>query len=95
MTQPHSNRPADTGPLTGSAGDERDAHAALIPDPDWKLLYEDTQYCAYAEDLDFLWRWVILRHGEIVQEGCSLSLNTAERSVRHVLTFYALTRNCG
>jgi soluble methane monooxygenase-binding protein MmoD len=63
----------------------------FIPDTDWQQIHEDGLYSAYARDDDFMWRWNIVRDGGIVQEGCSISLETARRSVGHVLAFYAVS----
>jgi methane monooxygenase component D len=52
------------------------------------LIHTDSRYAAYTIDLDYMWRWEILRDGEFVQEGCSLSQNSAREAVAHVLNFF-------
>ncbi|OAI29661.1 soluble methane monooxygenase-binding protein MmoD [Methylosinus sp. R-45379] len=52
------------------------------------LIHADSRYAAYTMDLDYMWRWEILRDGEFVQEGCSLSLDSAREAVSHVLRFF-------
>jgi soluble methane monooxygenase-binding protein MmoD len=51
-------------------------------------LIEKGRYSAYAYDLDFMWRWVITRDGEEIQDGCAISLESSKQSVRHVLAFF-------
>jgi len=51
-------------------------------------LHEEGRYVAYAYDLDFMWRWVIARDGEEVQDGPAISLNSARHSAMHVLAFF-------
>lgn len=51
-------------------------------------LREQGRYVAYAYDLDFMWRWVITRDGEEVQDGPAISLDSARHSVEHVLAFF-------
>jgi len=51
-------------------------------------LVEQGRYSAYAYDLDFMWRWVITRDGEEVQDGCAISLESSKQSVQHVLAFF-------
>ena len=53
------------------------------------LIHTDSRYAAYTMDLDYMWRWEILRDGEFVQEGCSLSQDSAREAVAHVLRFFA------
>lgn len=93
MTENDLNRLDDREPHTPPDRDERDLQSPFIPGPDWQTLYADASYSAHAQDLDFLWRWVIVREGDIIQEGCSLSYQTAARSVQHVLAFYANSRD--
>jgi methane monooxygenase component D len=52
------------------------------------LIHADSRYSAYTMDLDYMWRWEILRDGEFVQEGCSLSQESAREAVAHVLSFF-------
>ncbi|WP_036296715.1 soluble methane monooxygenase-binding protein MmoD [Methylosinus sp. PW1] len=63
-------------------GAEREAEEQRI------LIHADSRYAAYTMDLDYMWRWEILRDGEFVQEGCSLSLDSAREAVSHVLRFF-------
>lgn len=51
-------------------------------------LLEEGRYAAYAYDLDFMWRWVIVRDGEEVQDGPAVSLSSARHSALHVLAFF-------
>jgi soluble methane monooxygenase-binding protein MmoD len=52
------------------------------------LIHADERYAAYTMDLEYMWRWEILRDGEFVQEGCSLSQESAREAVAHVLSFF-------
>ncbi len=52
-------------------------------------LLEGGRYVAYAYDLDFMWRWVIARDGEDVQDGPALSLESARHCVKHVMAFFS------
>ena len=52
------------------------------------LLHEDACYLAYGKDLEYMWHWEIHRDGEFVQEGCSLSENSAREAVAHVVSFF-------
>lgn len=56
--------------------------------PEAVLLHEDQRYLAYGQDLEYMWRWEILRDGEFVQEGCSLSESSAREAVSHVVAFF-------
>ncbi len=51
-------------------------------------LYEDKNYTAYTEDLDFMWRWTIYRDKQLVQEGCSLTESASGHAVKHVLAYF-------
>ena len=51
-------------------------------------LYDSQSYTAYTEDLEFMWRWTIYKDHKLVQEGCSLTLDTSRRAVNHVLAFF-------
>lgn len=62
----------------------------FVPVHHWQLIAYECGYEAYAKDMDCLWRWVIVRDGQVMQEGCSISLASSIRSVRHVLAFYAM-----
>lgn len=57
-------------------------------DPQAMLLHASTRYAAYGRDLDYMWHWEILRDGEFVQEGCSLSENSAREAVARVVRFF-------
>jgi len=52
------------------------------------VLWESGRYAAYAFDLDFMWRWVVTRDGEEVQDGPAISLESSRHCARHVLAFY-------
>lgn len=74
--------------------DERDdsgSYERFSPGIEWQPLHQDATYSAYARDDEYMWRWNIVRDGNIIQEGCSISLETARRSVGHVLAFYAIS----
>lgn len=54
------------------------------------LLREMDGYCAYALDLEFMWRWDICRDdGNVVQSGCSISLASAREAVDHVFAYFS------
>jgi methane monooxygenase component D len=61
---------------------EHAADEARIP------IHSDARYTAYTIDLEYMWRWEIERDGEFVQEGCSLSMESAREAVAHVLSFF-------
>jgi soluble methane monooxygenase-binding protein MmoD len=42
---------------------------------------------AFAQDLGFMWRWEIQKDGLTIQEGCSLSENSAREAVGHATAF--------
>ncbi|PWB94983.1 soluble methane monooxygenase-binding protein MmoD [Methylosinus sporium] len=52
------------------------------------LIHSDARYEAFTVDLDYMWRWEILRDGEFVQEGCSLSFDSSRKAVAHVLSHF-------
>lgn len=54
------------------------------------LLMQEGRYAAYAYDLDFMWRWVVTRDGEEVQDGPAISLESSRHSARHVMAFFGL-----
>ncbi|MDD5034387.1 MAG: soluble methane monooxygenase-binding protein MmoD [Methylococcaceae bacterium] len=56
----------------------------------WRLIAQNGAYQAYAKELEFMWRWIIACDGHVVQEGCSISLESSVHSVRHVLAFYVI-----
>jgi soluble methane monooxygenase-binding protein MmoD len=62
----------------------------FIPTSDWQQVAEAGYYQGYAKDLDFMWRWIIVRDGSVVQEGCSISLESSTRAVQQVFSFYAV-----
>lgn len=81
-------------PFSGEADEwfeEPRPPAGFFPSPDWHLLKRDETYAAYAKDLDFMWRWIIVREERIVQEGCSISLESSIRAVTHVLNYFGMT----
>lgn len=51
-------------------------------------LLEQGRYAAYAYDLDFMWRWVVTRDGEEVQDGPAISLESSRQCARHVMAFF-------
>jgi methane monooxygenase component D len=52
-------------------------------------IFQDGRYRAFAEDLEFMWRWRIHRDGDFLQEGCSLSESSSREAVAHVMAFFA------
>jgi methane monooxygenase component D len=64
------------------SGAEKEGSAASL------LIHEEARYRAFAMDLDYMWRWEILRDGEFVQEGCSLSERAAREAVAHVIAHF-------
>jgi methane monooxygenase component D len=56
--------------------------------PEAIAIYTSNRYTAYSEDLDFMWRWRIYYDNNMVQEGCSLTLDASRRAVQHVLNFF-------
>lgn len=63
-------------------------HTTSLAAEDQILIHADSRYVAYTVDLEYMWRWEILRDGEFVQEGCSLSEQSAREAVAHVLSFF-------
>lgn len=64
-------------------------HSAGRPtNQDQILIHADSRYVAYTMDLEYMWRWEIHRDGEFVQEGCSLSEESAREAIAHVLSFF-------
>ncbi len=57
------------------------------PNTGLTVLYDSHPYTAYAEDLEFMWRWTIYRDHALVQEGCSLTLDASKHSIKHVMAF--------
>jgi len=62
----------------------------ILSNPNAELIkiYDVRPYCAYCEDLEFMWRWTIYQDNKLVQEGCSLSLDSSKHAVNHVLAFF-------
>ncbi|MDD5214684.1 MAG: soluble methane monooxygenase-binding protein MmoD [Methylococcales bacterium] len=54
-------------------------------------LYDSSPYTAYTEDLEFMWRWTIYQDNKLIQEGCSLSLDSSKRAVQHVMAFFSMS----
>lgn len=52
------------------------------------LLIETGRYSAYGYDMDFMWRWVVTRDGEEVQDGPALSMESSLHSARSVIAFF-------
>ncbi|MGO9774905.1 MAG: soluble methane monooxygenase-binding protein MmoD [Roseiarcus sp.] len=52
------------------------------------LIHADSRYTAYATDLEYMWHWEIIRDGEFVQEGCSLSETSSREAVTHVIRHF-------
>ena len=61
---------------------------ASLGNEDLTKLFDDEDYTAYTEDLEFMWRWTIYRENKLVQEGCSLTEDASRRAVNHVLAFF-------
>jgi len=58
---------------------------------DLTKLYDDNNYTAYTEDLEFMWRWTIFREDKLIQEGCSLTEEASRRAVNHVMAFFNIS----
>jgi soluble methane monooxygenase-binding protein MmoD len=56
---------------------------------DWVPIEQRGSYASYAKDLDYMWHWILVKDGEIIQEGCSISFHTTKRSVENVMEFFA------
>lgn len=63
------------------------------PDSELVKIYDVKPYTAYSEDLEFMWRWTIYQDNKLVQEGCSLSLDSSKHAVNHVLAFFNVSNN--
>ena len=61
----------------------------FTPSPEWVSIETRGEYTSYAKDLDYMWHWILVKEGEIIQEGCSISFHTTKRSVEHVMEFFA------
>lgn len=70
---------------------DRSPQSAAAADDNRQLtkLYDSDHYTAYSEDLEFMWRWTIYHDHQLVQEGCSLTLDASKRAVNHVLAFFS------
>jgi methane monooxygenase component D len=69
-------------------GDQPNVGTMLAEDPEAVMLYAESRYSAFGKDLDYMWHWEVLRDGEFVQEGCSLSESSAREAVSHVIGFF-------
>jgi len=58
---------------------------------DLTKLYDDNNYTAYTEDLEFMWCWTIFREDKLIQEGCSLTEEASRRAVNHVMAFFNIS----
>ena len=65
--------------------------AGFKPEETQTLLYDSENYTAYTEDLEFMWHWTIYRDKKLIQEGCSLSIESSKEAVKHVLAFFNLS----
>ena len=63
--------------------------SAIPPDAERVELFNEGRYAAYTHDLGFGWRWALVRDGQDIQEGPALSLESARRSARQAMAFYA------
>lgn len=70
--------------------EESRPQSGFVPSQEWHLLRQSDAYSAYAKDLDFMWRWVIVKDEVVVQEGCSLSLQSSICAVTHVLNYFGI-----
>ena len=61
------------------------------PHSELTKLYDSNPYTAYTEDLEFMWRWTIYQDNKLIQEGCSLSLDSSKRAVQHVMAFFNMS----
>lgn len=76
---------APQGPCIEFSGGDPD----LVQSYEHVLLRTVGIYTAYAIDLDYLWRWEIYQGADrLVQEGGSISLNSATEAVDHVLAYF-------
>jgi methane monooxygenase component D len=60
----------------------------LLEDAEAVMLYADSRYSAFGKDLEYMWRWEVLRDEEFLQEGCSLSEASAREAVSYVISFF-------
>ncbi len=74
--------------MLAAANEREPQHAHLSANEGLTKLYDTQPYTAYTEDLEFMWRWTIYQDNKLVQEGCSLSLDSSKRAVNHVLAFF-------
>nr|WP_294543819.1 soluble methane monooxygenase-binding protein MmoD [uncultured Rhodopila sp.] len=56
-------------------------------------IHRSGRLTGYAQDLGFMWRWEIHRDGQTIQEGCSLSENSAREAVGHAAAFLGRLRD--
>lgn len=61
---------------------------ASTPNSELTKLYDTQPFTAYTEDLEFMWRWTIYQDNKLIQEGCSLSLDSSRHAVKHVMAFF-------
>ena len=90
MTNPADRAIAEDGDDASDEFFPRNVHENY-PTPEGAervTLHAEGRYVAYAYDLDFMWRWVITRDGEEVQDGPAISLDSARHSAKHVLAFF-------
>lgn len=73
--------------MTGD-DDQPDVGKMLADDPEAVMLYAESRYSAFGKDLEYMWHWEVLRDGEFVQEGCSLSESSAREAVSYVIRFF-------
>jgi len=59
------------------------------PSPDWVNIHQRDNYSTYSKDLGYMWHWILVKDGEIIQEGGSISFHTAKRTLEHVLEYFA------
>jgi methane monooxygenase component D len=65
--------------------------AASHPNAQLTKLYDTQPYTAYAEDVECMWHWTIYQDQKLVQEGCSLSLDSSRHAVKHVMAFFNMS----
>jgi len=56
-------------------------------------ILSEGRWTAYAEDMEFGWRWTIYRDEALIQEGCAVSYDSAVRSVNHTLKYLEMAQN--
>jgi methane monooxygenase component D len=65
--------------------------AASHPNVQLTKLYDSDRYTAYTQDLEFMWHWTIYQENKLIQEGCSLSLDSSKHAVQHVMAFITMS----